>query len=181
MHCLHRRATIAAVSVLATLVMATLITSTTALADEGMWTFDNPPNAQLQERYGFTATPAWLERLQLSCVRIGGGSGSFVSPDGLVLTNAHVAEGQQQKLSSADRDYVADGFLARTRAQELQCPDLEVVILQSYEDVTARVLAALPADASGPGALAARQAACAAIAKASQDATGLQSDRKSVV
>jgi hypothetical protein len=176
MHCLHRRATIAAVSVLATLVMATLITSTTALADEGMWTFDNPPNAQLQERYGFTATPAWLERLQLSCVRIGGGSGSFVSPDGLVLTNAHVAEGQQQKLSSADRDYVADGFLARTRAQELQCPDLEVVILQSYEDVTARVLAALPADASGPGALAARQAACAAIAKASQDATGLQSD-----
>ena len=90
MHCLHRRATIAAVSVLATLVMATLITSTTALADEGMWTFDNPPNAQLQERYGFTATPAWLERLQLSCVRIGGGSGSFVSPDGLVLTNAQI-------------------------------------------------------------------------------------------
>lgn len=149
---------------------------TAALADEGMWTFDNPPAALLQERYGFTVTPQWLDRLRSSCVRIGGGSGSFVSPDGLVLTNAHVAQGQQQKLSTSEHDYVEDGFVARTRAQELQCPDLEVVILQSCEDVTAQVLAALPADATGAAAVAAREAACAAIARASQEATGLQSD-----
>jgi len=147
-----------------------------ALADEGMWTFDNPPTASLQEQYGFTLTPAWLEKLQLSCVRIGGGSGSFVSPDGLVLTNAHVAQGQQQKLSTADHDYVATGFVASGRAQEMRCPDLEVVILASYENVTAQVQAALPADASGPEALAARQAICADIAGQSQSATGLQSD-----
>jgi hypothetical protein len=158
------------------LLFALAILPAVAPADEGMWTFDNPPSALLQERYGFAVTPQWLERLQLSCVRIGGGSGSFVSPDGLVLTNAHVAQGQQQKLSTTENDYVEDGYLARTRAQELRCPDLEVVILQSYENVTARVLAALPADASGLEAVSAREAACAAIAKSSQEATGLQSD-----
>lgn len=160
----------------AALVALALLTAPGALADEGMWTFDNPPADQLQERYGFTVTPHWLERLQRSCVRIGGGSGSFVSPDGLVLTNAHVAQGQQQKLSTPELDYVENGFVARTRAQELRCPDLEVVILQSCEDVTAQVLAALPADATGADAVAAREAACAAIARASQEATGLQSD-----
>lgn len=164
------------ISLRAALAALVLLTGPVALADEGMWTFDNPPSALLQERYGFTVTPQWLERLQLSCVRIGSGSGSFVSPDGLVLTNAHVAQGQQQKLSTTENDHVEDGFLARTRAQELRCPDLEVVILQSYEDVTAQVLAALPADASGLEAVAAREAACAAIAKSSQEATGLQSD-----
>jgi hypothetical protein len=164
------RLTLAAVLVLA------CVAAVPTLADEGMWTFDNPPSAALHERYGFTVTPAWLEKLQQSCVRIGGGSGSFVSPDGLVLTNAHVAQGQQQKLSSTEHDYVTDGFLATTRAQELVCPDMEVVILASYDDVTARVQAALPADASGPEALAARQAVCAAIAGESQAATGLQSD-----
>lgn len=163
-------------SVLRALLTALLVLPAAALADEGMWTFDNPPSALLQERYGFTVTPQWLERLRLACVRIGGGSGSFVSPDGLVLTNAHVAQGQQQKLSTAEHDYVEDGYVARTRAQELRCPDLEVVILQSYEDVTAQVLAALPADATGADAVRAREAACAAIAKASQETTGLQSD-----
>lgn len=158
------------------ILVALAILPAVASADEGMWTFDNPPSALLQERYGFAVTPQWLERLQLSCVRIGGGSGSFVSPDGLVLTNAHVAQGQQQKLSTTESDYVEDGFLARTRAQELRCPDLEVVILQSYEDVTAQVLAALPADASGLEAVSAREAACAAIARSSQESTGLQSD-----
>ena len=162
---------------LATLCLAAVLAAATpATADEGMWTFDNPPAARLQEHYGYTVTPTWLEKLQLSCVRIGGGSGSFVSPDGLVLTNAHVAEGQQQKLSTDGHDLVADGYLAKSRAQELQCPDLEVVILVSYENVTARVQAAVPPAATGPQALAARRAASAAIAAESQTATGLQSD-----
>src|SRR5439155_3265793 len=96
-----------------------------ARADEGMWTFDNPPAKQLQ-RYGFTPTPEWLDHVRLSSVRFNdGGSGSFVSPRGLVLTNHHVAFGQLQKVSTPQKDYVKDGFYARSPAEELKCPDLE--------------------------------------------------------
>ena len=153
-----------------------LLVAATALADEGMWTFDNPPAAQLQKQYGFAVTPAWLDHLRLSAVRLGGGSGSFVSPDGLVLTNAHVARGQQQKLSAPGRDLVTDGYVAATRADELKCPDMEVVGLASFENVTARVIAAAPKDADETAALAARRAEMAAITKESQTKTGLQSD-----
>src|SRR3954451_21528654 len=100
------------------------------LGDEGMWTFDNPPLKPLQERYQFTPTKAWLDHLRLSSVRFNdGGSGSFVSPTGLVLTNHHVARGQLQKISSEKKNYSADGFYARSRAQELKCPDLELNVL----------------------------------------------------
>lgn len=82
-------------------------------AEEGMWTFDNPPLKQLQERYGFAPTQAWLDHVRLASVRFNdGGSGSFVSPHGLVLTNHHVALTQLQKVSSATRDYVKNGFYA---------------------------------------------------------------------
>ncbi len=148
-----------------------------AAADEGMWTFDNLPVQQLADRYGFTPTPQWLDHVRLSAVRVGrGGSGSFVSPEGLLLTNAHVARGQQQKLSSAEADYVADGFLAKTRADELPCPDLEVIVLDSYEDVTARVAAAAAAAGGEQAALEARRAEIAAIEKECQEATGLRGD-----
>ncbi|MFN2371864.1 MAG: S46 family peptidase [Candidatus Krumholzibacteriia bacterium] len=145
-------------------------------ADEGMWTFDNPPTAQLAERHGFTPTAPWLDHLRLAAVKVGGGSGSFVSPEGLLLTNAHVARGQQQKLSSPAADYVRDGFLAATRADELPCPDLEVAVLESYEDVTARVLGAITAGMSDQQAQDARRGVIAAIEKESLDATGLRSD-----
>ena len=80
--------------------------------DEGMWTFDNHPVKQLQEKYNFTPTEQWLDHLRLSCVRLNDeGSGSFVSPHGLLLTNHHVARGQLQKNSSAEHDYIRDGFL----------------------------------------------------------------------
>ena len=106
-----------------------------ARADEGMWTFDNPPAKQLQ-RYGFTPTPEWLDHVRLSSVRFNdGGSGSFVSSRGLVLTNHHVAFGQLQKVSTPQKDYVKDGFYARTPAQELKCPDLELNVLISIENV----------------------------------------------
>ena len=69
-----------------------------ALADEGMWTFDNPPRKEWKERYGFEPTDAWLDHLRLSSVRVGTSSGAFVSPEGLVLTNQHVASSQIAKL-----------------------------------------------------------------------------------
>ena len=121
-------------------------------ADEGMWTFDNPPLKQLQEKYGFTPTPEWLDHVRLSSVRLNdGGSGSFVSAHGLVLTNHHVARGQLQKNSTAEHDYVRDGFYAATPEQEMKSPDLEVNVLVSMENVTARVLAALRGSANARG------------------------------
>ena len=95
-------------------------------------------STQLREKYGFTPTPAWLDHLRLSSVRLeDGGSGSFVSPRGLVLTNHHVALGQLQKASTPQKNYVADGFYAKTAAEELKSTDLEVNVLMSMENVTA--------------------------------------------
>ena len=146
-------------------------------ADEGMWTFDNPPVKQLQESYGFTPTPAWLDHVRLASVRFNdGGSGSFVSPHGLVLTNHHVALGQLQKVSSPQKDYVTDGFLARTPADELKCPDLELNVLESMENVTERVQGAAKPGLSEEEALKLHKAEIAKIEKESLDATGLRSD-----
>src|SRR5215470_15881383 len=111
-----------------------------ALADEGMWTFDNPPTRLIQEKYHFTLTKEWLDRVRLSSVRLNdGGSGSFVSPRGLLLTNHHVARGQLQKNSTAEHDYIKDGFYAKTAAEEMKTPDLEINVLASMENVTSRV------------------------------------------
>ena len=148
-----------------------------ARADEGMWTFDNPPVKQLKERYGFTPTQAWLDHVRLASVRFNdGGSGSFVSPNGLVLTNHHVARGQLQKVSTPEKNYVRDGFLARSFDEELRCPDLELNVLVSMEDVTERVTSAVEPGMSDEEALKARKAAMAAIEKESLEKTGLRSD-----
>jgi hypothetical protein len=142
-----------------------------------MWTFDNPPIKQLKERYGFEPTREWLDHVRLSSVRFNdGGSGSFVSPRGLVLTNHHVALTQLQKLSSPAKDYVKDGFFARAEAEELKCPDLEVNVLVAMEDVTPRVLSAVKPGMSDEAALKARKAAMAKIEKESLERTGLRSD-----
>ena len=149
-------------------------------ADEGMWTFDNPPLKLWKERYGFEPAPAWLERLRLATVRLaevgtttGGGSGSFVSPEGLIATNQHVGGAQIAKLSTPERDITKNGFYARTRADELKCPDYEVSVLASYEDVTARVQGAVKKGAAPAEANAQRQAEMAAIEKESAQKTGL--------
>lgn len=148
-----------------------------ARADEGMWTLDNPPLAALKETYGFEPTKAWLDHVRLSAVRFNdGGSGSFVGRDGLVLTNHHVARGQLQKVSSPTKDYVADGFVAATRADELECPDLELNVLVGMEDVTRRVQGAVKKGMSEKQANDARKAAMARIEKESLDATGFRSD-----
>ncbi|MGD1102949.1 MAG: S46 family peptidase [Terriglobia bacterium] len=146
-------------------------------ADEGMWTFDNLPLKQLQQRYGFTPDQAWLDHVRLASVRFNdGGSGSFVSPHGLVLTNHHVALAQLQKVSSPTRDYVLHGFYARTPAEELKCPDLELNVLVTTEDVTQRVQGAVTSGMSESDALKARKAEIAKIEKESTEKTGLRSD-----
>lgn len=146
-------------------------------AEEGMWTFDNPPRTIWKEKYQFEPSDAWLEHVRLASVRLNdGGSGGFVSPDGLLLTNQHVAVGQLQKVSTAQKDFVRDGFYAPTRDAELRCPDLEVNVLVSYEDVTKQVQGAVKTGASDTEAAEARKAAIAAIEQASTERTGLRSE-----
>jgi len=146
-------------------------------ADEGMWTFDNPPIKQLQEKYHFTPTQEWLDHVRLSCVRFNdGGSGSFVSARGLVLTNHHVARGQLQKNSSAEHDYIKDGFYAATPDQEMKSPDLEVNVLVSMENVTERVRSAVKNAKTDQEEFAARKAVLADIERESTEKTGLRSD-----
>ncbi|MCW1885296.1 S46 family peptidase [Luteolibacter flavescens] len=157
------------------LVMAALLP--VARADEGMWLFTKPPVRQVKEKYGFEITPQWLEHLQKSSVRFGnGGSGSFVSANGLILTNHHVGSGMIEKLSTKERDLLKNGFYAATAGEELKCPDLELNVLVSIEDVTARVTAAVKDGQSPDEAAAARRAVTADIQKKSYEATGLRSD-----
>jgi hypothetical protein len=148
-----------------------------AYADEGMWTFNNVPTAEIKKRYGFEVTDAWLKKLQLASVRFNnGGSGSFVSPDGLVLTNYHIVEDIVGELSTPQKDYAKEGFLARTRAEERKAPSLELNVLMSIEDVTERVNGAVKAGMADPEAFAARRAAISSIEAESLKATGLRSD-----
>jgi len=112
-------------------------------AEEGMWTFDHPPLQAMQARYGFTPDPAWLEHVRLSALRFPGGSGAFISPDGLVLTNHHVGLGSIQKVSDAAHNLVEKGFVAPGRDQEIPVPGLVLRSLVSQENVT-ELLAAGP-------------------------------------
>ena len=146
-------------------------------AEEGMWTFDNPPLKQLADKYDFHPSQAWLDHLRLSSVRLNdGGSGSFVSPDGLLLTNHHVARGQLQKNSTAEHNYMRDGFYAATPDQEMKSPDLEVNVLVAMQDVTDRVQGAAKGISDNAKALKARDSEIAAIRNESKAKTGLRSD-----
>ena len=166
-----------------TLLVLTLAAVAAALAtpisqaDEGMWLFNSPPKKMLKERYGFDATDAWLTHLQHASLRINqGGSGSFVSPKGLVMTNHHVGGGALEKLSTKDRDLLKTGFYARSSDEELKCPDSEFVVLESIEDVTARVNAAVKSAANSAEADKLRRAEIINIRQESFKKTGLRSD-----
>lgn len=126
------------------ILIALILSSPVSLfADEGMWTFDNPPLKQWKERYNFVPPAGWLDKVRLASVRLNdGGSASFVSPNGLIITNQHVASGQLSKMSTKEKDYVKDGFYAPTLAEEVKAADLEANVLMSYEDVSAKVQAA---------------------------------------
>jgi hypothetical protein len=146
-------------------------------ADEGMWLFNRPPRELLLKKYQFKLTDDWLQHVQLASVRFNnGGSGGFVSPDGLVVTNHHIAAGSILKLSGKGKDLYRDGFVAATRQDELKCADLELNVLQEIVDVNDRIQAALKPDMTPQQAAAARGAALAKIAKDSQAQTGMRSD-----
>jgi hypothetical protein len=146
-------------------------------ADEGMWLFNDPPRKLLKDRYNFEITDDWLDHLRQAAVRFNsGGSGSFVSARGLVMTNHHVAADALQKLSTPERDLMENGFYARQQSDELKCIDLELNVLESIEDVTKRVNDAVPEGTDPANAQKARRAVMNTIEQESLDKTGLRSD-----
>jgi len=164
-------------SVFRVIVMIFTFGAVTAFADEGMWLFNNPPLQQLKAKYHFEPTPQWLEHLQKASVRFNsGGSGSFVSANGLCITNHHVGADALQKASSDEHNYLRDGFSAKTQSKEIKCADLELNVLMSIEDVTTRVNSSVKPGLSPEAASKARDNAIAEIEKESKEKSGLRSD-----
>jgi len=162
----------------ATFLAAALLGGPAALAapfDEGMWTFDNPPLERLERDHGFIAGQDWFDHVRQSSVRFNdGGSGSFISPEGLVLTNHHVGFGAIQKLSSEGKDYVKNGYYAATKDAELKCQDMELNVLVSIEDVTKTIAGAVASHAPPKEANDQRKAAIARLEKEETEKTGLR-------
>jgi hypothetical protein len=159
---------------LASTLLALLVSAPAARAEEGMWTFDNFPTGRVQKTYGFSPDPAWLDHVRLSSVRLAlGCSGSFVSPDGLVMTNHHCARRCVQDLSTSQQDLNANGFYARTQAEERTCPRMEINQLVGMQDVTARVQGATKG-LSGAEFNRAQKAEFARIEKACQTSDQLR-------
>ena len=148
-----------------------------ALADEGMWLYNNFPKDRVEKQYGFLPTQEWLDHLRLSSVRFNnGGSGSFVSADGLAFTNHHIGADCIEKLGTSGADYMKTSFYAKTRADEAKCPDLELNVLVGIDDVTAKVKAPAPATMSAAAAGQAQRSAMSAVEKDCATSTGLRCD-----
>jgi peptidase S46-like protein len=131
-------------SLLTRLLVLFLAVTPSLLADEGMWTFDNFPSKTVSAKYGFVPSQSWLDHVRLSSLRIAGGcSASFVSPQGLVMTNHHCVVGCVEQLSTPKQDFVANGFAAKTVAEERKCPDFELDQLVEIRDVTKEVQGAI--------------------------------------
>ena len=146
----------------------------TTFADEGMWPLNHLPREQLESKYSFEPSDAWVDHVRRSCVRVGaGGSASFVSPDGLLMTNHHVASDYISDLSDETHDYMKNGFYAATREDELKIPNAELNVLMSIEPVTDKVNAKVTPDLSPSEAQAARKKAKAEIEKEAKERTGL--------
>jgi hypothetical protein len=113
---------------------------TTVQADEGMWTYNNFPKQKVKQKHGFEPDDKWLEHVRLSSARLAGGcSASFVSENGLVMTNHHCVNSCIQQLSTADKDFIKSGFYAKAESEEVKCPEIEVNQLIEISDVTDRI------------------------------------------
>jgi hypothetical protein len=157
--------------------LSCLALTTVSVADEGMWLYNAFPKDKVKAKYGFEPTQQWLDHVRLSSVRFNnGGSGSFVSPDGLTFTNHHVGAVCVQQLSTNGRDYIKDGFYAKTQTEEAKCPDLELNVLVGIEDVTAKVNANVKPDMPTADAARAQRAAMSQVEKACASATGQRCD-----
>jgi hypothetical protein len=155
----------------------TFIVSTIASADEGLWLYNEPPKARIKATYGFDLTQEWLDHVRLSSVRFNnGGSGSFVSADGLTFTNHHVGATCVHQLSTEGRDYFKTGFYAKTQAEEAKCPNLELNQLVGIENVTDKINAAVKPQMSAAEAGQAQRATMSQIEKDCSTATGLRCD-----
>jgi hypothetical protein len=153
------------------------LSSTLASADEGMWLYNEPPKDKIKAKYGFELTQQWLDHVRLSSVRFNnGGSGSFVSADGLTFTNHHVGAGCVQQLSTEGHDYIKSGFYAKTQAEEPKCPNLELNELVGIDDVTDKVNAGVKPQMSAADAGQAQRAAMSQIEKDCSTSTGLRCD-----
>ena len=159
------------------LLMTSLAMSVSVHADEGMWVFNNLPLEQLKSRYGFEPPPGWAEHLRSAAVRFNnGGSGSFVSADGLIMTNHHVGADTLAKLGTAAKDYYRDGFSARSHEEEAKAPDLELNALIAIEDVTERVNHEVTPEMDDAKAGLVRRKAMAQIEKEATEKNGLRND-----
>lgn len=136
-----------------------------AAGDEGMWLYTAVPKARIKTKYAVEITDPWLDRLRLASVRFKNGSGAFVSADGLVLTNQHIASDCLQNISSAGQDYVKRGFYARNQGQEPRCPDLDLQVLRQITEVTAKVNTGVKPDMAEAETGKLHRAAIAAIEK----------------
>jgi hypothetical protein len=146
-------------------------------ADEGMWVFNKLPLDQLKSRYGFEPSPGWAEHLRSAAVRFNnGGSGSFVSADGLIMTNHHVGADTLAKLGTATKDYYRDGFYAHDNGEEAKAPDLELNALIAIEDVTERVNHEVTPALDDAKAVLVRRQAMAQIEKEATEKNGLRND-----
>ncbi|MGB7069715.1 MAG: S46 family peptidase [Pyrinomonadaceae bacterium] len=161
-----------------TLVLISLFFFSTlpSFADEGMWTFDNPPLKQWKDRYGFEPSKEWLEKVRLASPKLGGASAAFVSPNGLIATNHHVAASIIAKLSTKERDLMKTGFYAKRQDEELKAQDAEATVLVSYDNVTAQVHDAERAGATAAEASNQRSTLIAAIEKDTSQKSGLKCD-----
>lgn len=152
-----------ALRTIATLI-ASIGLSTAAFADEGMWLLNKLPVDHLEQTYGFKPDAAWVELVQKACVRASsGGSGSFISPSGLMMTNHHVGSTAIADVSDATHDYIRDGFYAARHTDEIKCPNLKLFQLLSIKDLTAKVNSGVTENMSSADARKAREKAITEI------------------
>jgi hypothetical protein len=152
------------------------LAANTGRADEGMWTFDNFPTDAVKARYGANITPTWLDQVRLSVVRLSNCTASFVSADGLILTNHHCSAACIDDLSTAEQNYLAKGFIARSRNEERKCSRQIADVLVAMENITETINAATKG-LSEQAANDARKKTLTALEQACEESSAKQNSR----